>query len=807
MSGVPISVIITTYNAAGFIKETIESVLNQTFESFELLIGDDGSTDNTCEIVEKIGDPRIAITKCEHDFIGTENYLLYKAKGKYIARLDHDDVMLPDRLKKQYEYMELHPEIDVLGTSVVCFGDSSDIISVKANYRFTVRDFLKSNYIVNPSVIIRRSSITENNLRYNKRYLYADDYGLWVDMLKCNLHLENIPDILTKYRVSRNQTSRKFSNIQAESANKVAVDLQKWYAGQICLEECIPNILKSGKCLTVIIPFLNEGEEVVNTVKSIRDTVRNAVDIITINDLSTDGYPYHEQLSEYGVYYVFNKERKGVAASRDLGVSLCKTPYFLLLDGHMRFYSNDWCEILTSLLNRNDRCVLCCQGRPLQKEDGVVSELSVDNSTFGAYFPFEKGRSLVDIRWNTNEISRNSNLEPISAVLGAGYASSKRYWKYLKGLDGLLSYGSDESFISLKVWMEGGKCLLVKNVVIGHIYRKSSPFRRYRQVEVYNQLLISYLLFPQALHARNLAYFYMNEKEGYDYAVSKIAKEKKKWIKQKDYFSHIHTRDFSYIVKLQDYIASCNSDDDYLSMYSAQLHEIAHFLVKNIPERDGLFEGKMGVILWLSLYNSIFKRRNIERTLDSVWNSILYSIKQECLSGNFGQGLSGIGWALIFLYENGFVEDDIEQILDLIDLQVSRIDLNSISEYGIDKGVGGYIAYYAARLRYLSKNGREGMISKKRTAEMKRIANRLINSNCSSNIKVISFRLLLLFENGYDPNDMILNVRDWQDECYNVPRNRKYWTNSFIDQTMNTSYAMMRKIQSQKNTFEIEKNI
>lgn len=82
--------------------------------------------------------------------------------------------------------------------------------------------------------------------------------------------------------------------------------------------------------LTVIIPFLNEGNEVVETVKSLRFYVSNKIDIIVINDFSTDELDYQSMLSPYDVYYVLNKKRLGVAASRDLGVNLCATPYFLL---------------------------------------------------------------------------------------------------------------------------------------------------------------------------------------------------------------------------------------------------------------------------------------------------------------------------------------------------------------------------------------------------------------------------------------------------------------------------------------------
>lgn len=91
------------------------------------------------------------------------------------------------------------------------------------------------------------------------------------------------------------------------------------------------------KKLTVIIPFLNEGEEVQNTVESIMTHGGDQTEIILINDASTDGYHYKGVAEDYGACYIEHARRQGVAASRDEGVERCTTPYFLLLDGHMRF--------------------------------------------------------------------------------------------------------------------------------------------------------------------------------------------------------------------------------------------------------------------------------------------------------------------------------------------------------------------------------------------------------------------------------------------------------------------------------------
>ncbi|MDR0710802.1 MAG: glycosyltransferase [Prevotellaceae bacterium] len=139
-----------------------------------------------------------------------------------------------------------------------------------------------------------------------------------------------------------------------------------------------------GQQLTIIIPFLNEGEEVERTVASIKETTVANPCITLINDASTDGYDYKSVAEKYGCRYVHNAERLGVAASRNLGVRESQTPYFLLLDGHMRFYESGWDERLVKLLDENPRSVLCSQTKWLEKDDtGHVAECRCP--TFGEW--------------------------------------------------------------------------------------------------------------------------------------------------------------------------------------------------------------------------------------------------------------------------------------------------------------------------------------------------------------------------------------------------------------------------------------
>lgn len=97
-----ISVVMPMYNAAPYLRACIDSVLSQSFKDFEFVIVDDGSTDDSVRIVESYNDSRVRLIKNEHDFIGTCNTYLKEAVGKYLVRMDADDVMPKDRLERQY---------------------------------------------------------------------------------------------------------------------------------------------------------------------------------------------------------------------------------------------------------------------------------------------------------------------------------------------------------------------------------------------------------------------------------------------------------------------------------------------------------------------------------------------------------------------------------------------------------------------------------------------------------------------------------------------------------------------------------
>jgi glycosyltransferase involved in cell wall biosynthesis len=208
MKNVLISVLIPVYNAESFIDETINSVLSQTFSDFELLMLDDASTDKSAEIILSYNDPRINYIRCDHNFTGTLNKGLFLSQGKYIAQIDHDDMMLPYRLQTQYDFMEANPDIVACGGYMISFGKNSYEMKVPLIYSEIIKGFITidTTPIYNSTGFIRREILKKYHIEYKQGYSFAADLKFWSDIVKIG-KVVNIPKPLILYRTSNTQTS------------------------------------------------------------------------------------------------------------------------------------------------------------------------------------------------------------------------------------------------------------------------------------------------------------------------------------------------------------------------------------------------------------------------------------------------------------------------------------------------------------------------------------------------------------------------------------------------------------------------
>jgi glycosyltransferase involved in cell wall biosynthesis len=212
------------YNAEAYVQEAIESVLKQSFKDFELIIIDDGSEDNTIPIIRSYLDKRITVLQNRHDFIGSLNLGLQKASGKYIARMDADDIMHIDRLRIQHAIMEEESIITVCGTWMIPFGENTApgkvSYSLNGLCEYPVLQLLKGNFLYHPTVMIRKDFLDTHHLQY-ENYECAEDYKLWFEVAKRQgvFYIESQP--LLNYRVSEGQVSKSKQKQQQETARRI----------------------------------------------------------------------------------------------------------------------------------------------------------------------------------------------------------------------------------------------------------------------------------------------------------------------------------------------------------------------------------------------------------------------------------------------------------------------------------------------------------------------------------------------------------------------------------------------------------
>lgn len=201
-----ISVVMPAYNAGKYISEAMESILGQTFNDLELIVVDDDSTDDTLRIVDEYrrADERIVVLKNKENLklARTLNRGIKAARGKYIARMDADDVSLPDRLGKQINFMEENPEVGIVGGTMIIIDEEG---RRKGERRYWVEDeeikkriFLYSPFC-HPAIMMRKSVLSKAGL-YNPRYNPAEDYEFY---FRVGLHAKfaNLEDELIRYRV------------------------------------------------------------------------------------------------------------------------------------------------------------------------------------------------------------------------------------------------------------------------------------------------------------------------------------------------------------------------------------------------------------------------------------------------------------------------------------------------------------------------------------------------------------------------------------------------------------------------------
>lgn len=197
-----VSILMPVYNAETYLKEAIDSILNQTYTHFDLLIINDGSSDDSEKIILSYSDKRIVYLKNETNkgLIYTLNKGFSLIEKEYVIRMDADDIAMPDRIQKQVEFMEAHPQVWVCGTQINWFGTTTKQSSFPLTHPEIKAGLLFSSMISHPTAMMRLQKIKEHQLYYNADFLHIEDYELWCRVARV-AELANIPIPLLKYRL------------------------------------------------------------------------------------------------------------------------------------------------------------------------------------------------------------------------------------------------------------------------------------------------------------------------------------------------------------------------------------------------------------------------------------------------------------------------------------------------------------------------------------------------------------------------------------------------------------------------------
>lgn len=215
-----ISVLMPVWNRSEFLQQALDSVLAQTFEDWELLILDDGSTEDMSGVMRATRDPRIRWMSGPHlGVAGTLNRGLDFATGQFIARMDSDDVCRPDRFAEQIRFMHEHPDIDLCGSFVDIIGkDRSGQWTYPLHHDEIQAGLLFQNCLAHPSVLFRKSSFNRHGLYYDSTYVPAEDHEIW-DRSSWLLKFAVIPDTLLSYRLHATQSSALSAAAQRQSVS------------------------------------------------------------------------------------------------------------------------------------------------------------------------------------------------------------------------------------------------------------------------------------------------------------------------------------------------------------------------------------------------------------------------------------------------------------------------------------------------------------------------------------------------------------------------------------------------------------
>lgn len=222
-----VSVLIPCFNCENYVETAVRSIMNQTYRNLEIIVTDDNSSDGSWNILQKLAeeDERIRLFRnpANLKIVKTLNEMVSAAHGEYIARMDADDVSLPNRMEKQIAFLESHPDVALCGTNAWHINEAGrrttqSLLPVfPEECRFFLRYF---SVLYHPSILARAAVLKEN--QYSAEFPHAEDYELWCRLVyQKQCIIANLPEKLLLYRIGKNSITSKYNKEQCSNSAKI----------------------------------------------------------------------------------------------------------------------------------------------------------------------------------------------------------------------------------------------------------------------------------------------------------------------------------------------------------------------------------------------------------------------------------------------------------------------------------------------------------------------------------------------------------------------------------------------------------
>lgn len=305
-------------------KAMIDSIINQTYRDWELILVDDASDDGTWEIIEEIKDKRIVKVRNLTNIGLTKNLntALRLARGKYIIRMDADDIAIANRIERQVEFMEANSDVVLSGCWMQCFGESHNIIKTYLSDKDIRIDLIFNSPIMHPTFIIRGEVVEKHKVKYCESLKYAQDYEFVYQMAKFG-KLSNIPEILVKYRTHGDQVSSAHlvqQRICADTTRKKIIkdmeinlndhEFKLW--SDFCIGNRVECTDEEKSILSKIIEYMIKGNRLKHTYdeQKLERALTEKMQVVTVLDKENIKNPISEAEKYKRLFYMMSRWMK-----------------------------------------------------------------------------------------------------------------------------------------------------------------------------------------------------------------------------------------------------------------------------------------------------------------------------------------------------------------------------------------------------------------------------------------------------------------------------------------------------------------